>query len=77
MAGAAIGAVLGVLAAVMAIIVVLVVAFLLWRKNQKYSFKNNDRAVTNPTYSCEGDAYACYVKDLRMPHEFEILILHR
>jgi len=58
LAGAAVGAVLGVLAAVMAITVVLVVAFLLWRKNQKYSFKNNDRTVTNPTYSCEGDVYA-------------------
>jgi len=56
--GAVIGAVLGVLAAVMAITVVLVVAFLLWRKTQKYSFTNSDRTITNPTYSCEGDVYA-------------------
>ena len=58
LAGAVIGAMLGVLAAVMAVTVVLVVTFLLWRKNQKYSFTNNDRAIANPTYSYEGDVYA-------------------
>ena len=53
-AGAAIGAVLAVLGAVMTITLVLVVTFLLWRKNRKYSFRNNDRTLENPTYG--GDA---------------------
>ena len=55
--GAAVGAVLGVLAAVMAITVVLVVAFLLWRRNRKYSYTNSDRTIENPTYG--GDVYNC------------------
>jgi len=53
--GAAVGAVLGVLAAFMAITAVLVVAFLLWRRNRKYSFTNSDRTIENPTYG--GDVY--------------------
>jgi len=55
--GAAVGAVLGVLAAVVAVTAVLVVAFLLWRRNRKYSFTNSDRTVENPTYG--GDIYNC------------------
>jgi len=55
--GAVIGAVLGVLAAFMAITAVLVVAFLLWRRNRKYSFTNSDRTIENPTYG--GDVYNC------------------
>ena len=39
----------------MAVTVVLVVAFLLWRRNRKYSFGNKERAIDNPTYSGDLD----------------------